>query len=228
MIKTMFNQSCKKFIKLLFLPFFILSLDSCTKESEEPPVPVDDTQALVIDVTKPESSGINIVSLDYDGTLTVESTEENAPKVGDVLYSGRSEISPYGFILHVTDVVRKGEAKISTRSLDDLKKYIFIIKTTAGAVNEIVKNLSIAYHVDLKNIDIDEITDSEGRTLDVDEMNEREWKVPLKDLKLGNVSLSPEIIFRPKDMILYLDVKDGEFQKFGADLNLEMETLVSR
>ena len=55
----------------------------------------DGSEPEVIDLTDPVKSEISVVSLDNDGTMIIMASEENAPKVGDFLCSGPTEMAPY-------------------------------------------------------------------------------------------------------------------------------------
>lgn len=180
----------------------------------------------VIDLSNPEKSEIRVVSLDDNGTITIEATEERAPKVGDYLCSGPTDIAPYGYMLRVTEVQKAGNS--ATRStIDDLKRWVWIIKTTAAAINEVLGNISLSYHIPFEDIDIDQVTDNEGNSIEFKENAGKEWVIPIKNLNLGkNISISPEIKIRPKELVFYLETKDKEFKKFGADFKMEVDASI--
>ena len=177
----------------------------------------------IYDVTNPETSEINVMSIEKDGTMSIEASEEKAPKVGDIICSGPTELAPYGYLLRVTEVNKRSEVR-STRSWrEDLKLWKFVLKTTTAAFNEVLSNFHYAKHINFDDIQIDQLTDSEGNNLQIIEEKPKEWKVPMK-LDLGpNLTIKPEIIIKPKDLFLYVDVKDKEFQKFGADFDMDVD-----
>ena len=181
-------------------------------------------EPVVYDVTNSETSRINVTSIEKDGTMTVEAPEENAPKVGDIICSGPTTHAPYGYMLRVTEITKVSTEASATRSWgDDLEIWKFVIKTTAAALNEVLSNFHYSKHVDFDDIQIDQVTDNEGHVLEMIEETPKEWKVPLK-LDLGpNLTVKPEIIIKPKDLFLYVDVKDRKFQKFGADFDFDVD-----
>lgn len=181
------------------------------------------SEPAVIDVTNTEISGVNVVSLENDGTITIETTEEKAPKVGDILCSGPTEQAPFGYMLRVTDVTKASSNAHSTRAFDDLQTWIFLVKTVAASLNEVLGNFHYSQHINLKDIQIDKVTDNEGNSLEVIKEKEREWKVPMT-INLGkNLTVTPEIVIKPKDFVFYVDIKDKEFQKFGADVDFDID-----
>lgn len=182
-------------------------------------------EPVVIDMTNSEESGVTIASVEKDGTMTIEATEAKAPKVGDYLCSGPTELAPYGYMLRVTEVTKLAESR-STRSLDDIKKWIWTIKTTAAAVNEVFKNLNIDVPINLSEVSIDEVTDNEGNTITMNEEQKKNWKIPIPSLKAEFLTLTPEISISPKKLTLHLHLKDWEIEKFGVDFDAEMETKV--
>lgn len=181
-------------------------------------------EPVVYDVTNPETSGINVMSIENDGTMTIEAQDEKAPKVGDILCSGPTEQMPYGYMLRVTEVVSKSSANArTTRAWDEKEIWKLVIRTTTAALNEVLSNFHYSKHVDFNDIKIDQVTDSEGHTLETIEEKPMEWKIPLK-LDIGpNLTIKPEITIKPKDLYLFVDVKDKEFQKFGADIDLDID-----
>lgn len=230
----------------LFLPWLLLSLTlavTCAcggDDNEEPqvqpqpptptptPQPQPETQrdAIATDVADAESQGIRIVSVDCENeTMTVEATEEKAPRVGDFFYSGPTDEHPYGYRYRVTSVTKQ-ESQTS-RGLDDVKEFFYVLKLTAAAINEITKNLNISYTVPLDQIDLDMVTDNEGNQITVYEDHKREWRVPIKDLDIGdNISISPEIIIKPKAMTVDLVIKDHEMVKFGVNVDFDIDTSI--
>ena len=186
----------------------------------------NDSDNSVIDLTDAQKSGINVISVEGDGTMTIEATEVKAPQVGDYLCSGPTDQAPYGYLLRVTDITKKEQSASSTRSLDDIKKYIWFLKTTAAAVNEVFKNLDINYPIDLRDISIDEVTDNEGHTISMTEEQKNKWKIPIPALKAEFLSLSPEISVSPKQLSFHLHIQDHKLNTFGVEFNTEMETKV--
>ena len=178
----------------------------------------DGSEPEVIDLTDPVKSDISVVSLDNDGTMIIMASEENAPKVGDFLCSGPTEMAPYGYMLRVTEVKQSG----SSRGMST-DKWMFIIKTTAAALNEVLGNFHYAFPIDLKDIKISQAYDNDGNSLEVIEETPNEWKIPLK-LNLGkNLTITPEVVLKPKRLVPYIDTKDKQFEKFGADLDMDID-----
>ena len=177
----------------------------------------------IYDVTNPETSEINVISIEKDGTMTIEASEEKAPKVGDIVCSGPTEQAPYGYMLRVTEVAKIPEAR-STRSWrENLKILKLVLTTTTAAINEVLSNFHYAKHIDFDDIQIDQVIDNEGHSLEMIEETPKEWKIPIK-LDVGsNLTIKPEIVIKPKDLFLYLDVKDREFQKIGADFDFDVD-----
>lgn len=180
----------------------------------------------VIDLTDAQKSGIKVTSVEGDGTMTIEATEAKAPHVGDYLCSGPTDLAPYGYLLRVTEITKKEQSESSTRSLDDIKKHIWLLKTTAAAVNEVFKNLDINYPIDLRDISIDEVTDNEGHTISMTEEQKNKWKIPIPALKAEFLTLSPEISFSPKQLSFHLQIQDHKLNTFGVKFETEMETKV--
>ena len=185
----------------------------------------DYSEPVVIDMTNEEESGINVKSVDNNGSMTIEATEAKAPKVGDYLCSGPTEYAPYGYLLRVTEVTQLSGSR-STRSLDDIKKYFWIIKTTAAAVNEVIKDIDIDYPIDLSKVSIDEVTDNEGNTITMTQEQKKKWKLPIPPLKADFLTLSPEISISPKKMTFHFHMKDWNINTFGIDFDSELETKV--
>lgn len=180
-------------------------------------------EPVVFDVTNPETSEINVVSLERDGTMAIEAPEEKAPKVGDIICSGPTEEAPYGYMLKVTEITKTSEEARATDSWGKYKVYKFLIKTVAAALNELISNFHYSHHVDFDDIKIDKVTDNEGNVLEMIEENPKEWKIPM-ELNLGpNLTIRPEITIKPKDLVLYIDVKDKQFEKFGADFDFDLD-----
>lgn len=177
----------------------------------------------IYDVTNPETSEINVISIEKDGTMTIEASEEKAPKVGDIVCSGPTEQAPYGYMLRVTEVAKIPEGR-STRSWrENLKILKLVLTTTTAAINEVLSNFHYAKHIDFDDIQIDQVIDNEGHSLEMIEETPKEWKIPIK-LDVGsNLTIKPEIVIKPKDLFLYLDVKDREFQKIGADFDFDVD-----
>ena len=187
----------------------------------------NDGDASVIDMTDSQKSGIEVVSINNDGSMTIEATEAKAPHIGDFLCSGPTELAPYGYMLRVTEVTKKEQSQSSTRStVDDIEKWIWIIKTTGAAVNEVFKNLDLDIPIDLSGVSIDEVKDNEGNTITMSEDQKKKWKIPIPSLKAEFLTLSPEISFNPKKLTFHLHVKDQELNNFGIEFDTEIETKV--
>ena len=180
-------------------------------------------EPVVHDVSDPEASGINVLSIESDGTMAIEASEEKVPKVGDIICSGPTESFPHGYMLRVTDVSKSSEVR-STRSWgDDLKIWKFVIKTTAAALNEVLSNFHYSEHVDFNDIQIDQVTDNEGHSLEAIEETQKVWKFPIS-LDLGpNLTITTEITIAPKDLVLYIDIVNKQFQKFGIDFDFDID-----
>ena len=72
---------------------------------QEGKTPEPQAEPSIIDVTKPEESGITVVSLDgKEGTLLITAEEGKVPKVGDYICSDITEQAPYGFLIKVGSV----------------------------------------------------------------------------------------------------------------------------
>jgi len=177
----------------------------------------DGGEPVVLDLTDPEKSDISVVSLDNQGTMSIMTTEDKAPKVGDYLCSGPTEMAPYGYMLRVTEVNKVASSRgVAT------DKWMFIIKTAAAALNEILGNYHYAFPIDLRDIKINQVYDNDGNSLEVIEKEPNEWKIPVK-LNLGdNLTVTPELLIRPKKLIPYIDTKNKQFEKFGADVEMEV------
>ena len=75
---------------------FTVMQDGKTPVSSEP---------AIINVTKPEESGVTVVNYDIvEGTLEITAEEGKEPKVGDIICSGRTKEAPYGFFMKVESV----------------------------------------------------------------------------------------------------------------------------
>ncbi len=182
----------------------------------------DINEPAVLDITNPGTSGIVVTSLESDGTMTIETTEDKAPKVGDILCSGPTEIAPYGFMLRVTDVIKDTRSS-STRALDNEEIWKLIIRSAGAALNEVLSNFHYEKHIDFDKIKVDKVFDNEGNVLQLIEENPKEWKIPMK-LDLGPyLTITPDIIIKPKDLVVYVDVEDKAFKKFGADIDLDVD-----
>ncbi len=182
-------------------------------------------EPIVYDVTNPTESDIHILSLEKDGTMTIEAPEEKAPRVGDIICSGSTEEAPFGYMLRITEVEKLAAAASQTRSSrTNWKMWKFVIKTSGAVLNELVSNFSYSKHISLDKIKIDKMTNNEGDELEVIEEKTNEWtfKMPLK---LGDhLTITPKFTIKPKDLVIHVDVKDKEFKKFGANFDFDMDT----
>lgn len=179
----------------------------------------------VIDMTNTEESGIAVTSIDKDGTMVIETTEAKVPKVGDFLCSGSTKYAPYGFMLRVTEVTMMTES-LSTRSWDDIKIWIWTIKTAKAAINEVLKNIDKEFSFNLNDIIIDGVTDNEGNTIELTDAQRKEWTIPIPSLKAGMFSLTPEIKIIPDNIKMRLKIEDGDVKLLGAQFNGGLEATV--
>ena len=211
------------------LTFLAAGAESNLYDGYDPTV-VDEqptVEANVFDLTDPQKSGIEIVSVVSDGTMTIRTTEAELPHVGDYLCSGPTEIAPYGYLLRVTEITKLESSEVSTRGvIDDIETGIWLIKTTGAVLNEVFANLDLDIPISLTDVSIDEVKDNEGNVISMSEEEKKNWKIPIPSLKADLLTLTPEISFSPKKLTLHLHVADHNLKTFGIEFDTEMETKV--
>ena len=185
----------------------------------------DGSEPEVIDLTDPESSSIEVVSLESDGTMALMTTVDKVPNVGDYLWSAPTKIAPYGYLVRVEDVKMSANSSPSTRGVDEIIAYL---KTVAANINEIVEtgNLDKTFDVNFDDIKIEKVTDAQGNELEFVETEQKEWKVPLKGLNIGPFTVTPDIIIRPKALSYYFKIEDYDFKNMGVDFDFDMESSI--
>ena len=187
----------------------------------------NDGNAAVIDLTDSQKSDITVTSVETDGSLIIEASENKAPHIGDYLCSGPTDLAPYGYMLRVTEITKMERSGSSTRStVDDIEKWIWCVKTASAAINEVFKNLKLDIPIDLRNVSIDEVKDNEGNTITMSEEQKKKWKIPIPSLKADFLTLAPEISFSPQKLTFHIHIKDQELNNFGIEFDTEMETKV--
>lgn len=179
-------------------------------------------EAVVYDVTDPDISGIDIISIESDGTLKIETSEDNTPKVGDFLCSSVSDQAPYGFLLKVVEV----EKLEATRGLDDLQDYLWIIRTVKTGIDEIFSNIDIDHVVNLQDVSLDKVTDNEGNSIALTEQQREAWKIPIPKLSTSFLSLYPEICIIPEKLIYHLHIQEHEIKNLGIEFDAKIETKI--
>ena len=178
----------------------------------------------VIDLSNPEESGIDVISLNDDGTMVAEAPEDEVPKVGDYLCSGITDYAPYGMMLKVTEVQKvensgKTRASVRRKANDDdkeIKVWKYVFKTVKAAVDEVIGNINIEHHVKLNDFAIDNVVDAEGNNITGIKHEEDAWSLSLP-IKYGPITMTPTIGITPSDLVFYLNVKDYKLKKMGAN-----------
>jgi len=176
------------------------------------------SEPVVVDITDPEKSGIKVKSIEKDGTMTIEASEKDAPKVGDILCSGPTKLAPYGYMLRVTEINKKQ----STRGLP-AETWEFIIKTTVAGLVEVLGNFHYAFPINLEDIKIGQVYDNDGNSLEWTENKPKEWTIKREFKLTDNLSITPEIVIKPKKIVPYIDTKNKAFEKFGADIDMDVD-----
>jgi len=187
----------------------------------------------VIDLTNPEESEIDVISVDDEGTIVAEVPEDKVPEVGDYLCSGITEYAPYGMMLKVTDVQKvensaKTRSSVRRQSKDDeteIKVWQFVFKTVKAAVDEVVGNIDMEHHVKMNDFSIDKVVDAEGNTLTDINHEDDGWNLSLP-FKLGPITLTPKIGITPQDLVFYLTVKDYKLKRLGTNFIGKFNTSV--
>ena len=182
------------------------------------------SEPVVIDVTDPESTDVELVNVENDGTMTLKTTMDKVPHVGEYLWSGPSDKAPYGFMARVVEV-KQTASSAPTRGVNDI---IAEIKTVAANINEVVENgkLKESYVYGFDDIDVSEVTDAEGNTLQMIKTNEKEWKFPKMNIKIGNVTLTPEVTIIPNWFRFSIDIEDYQFKAVGMDIDMNVKSSV--
>ena len=160
---------------------------------------------------------VEVVSMDQDSTITMKTTEDRIPKVGDFLVSDVIEgIVPHGFIRQVSSV-----DIVSTRGSES-KGIIATIKTTKAYLNQIFKTIDLDPVIPINEFEIDKVEDSEGNSIS---FIKEKGKIKLPEFKksLGIFTVSTDIEFTPRSIQGHLHIKDNEIQQLGVDLTYKME-----
>ena len=176
----------------------------------------------VIDLSDPENSEVEMTSFESDGTITVKTTADKLPQVGSYLCSGPTEQAPYGFLARVTEV---DQQQAATKGVTDI---VAKIKTVAANINEIVESgdyqRTFTYGFD--DLKISEVTDAEGNRLELIKTEEKKWKLPVKSIKRGEVSITPEVTLVPHKFHFSIDIKDRVFNSISMDMDMNIESSI--
>ncbi len=117
----------------------------------------------LFNVTKPEESGISVVSYDSSQRMLVMEVPENKiPKVGDIICSGRTAMAPYGFLGEVKSVTVS-----DTRGVEDMtKKYVRTV-LAASSLAALFQKLGVEEKrwIDFGEADAS-FTDEEGHSIE--------------------------------------------------------------
>ena len=220
---------------LLLLPIATLLLCACSKDSDdEPNTPSEELEdRTVINLSNPEESGIDVISLDDDGTITAEVPEDKVPEVGDYLCSGITDYAPYGMMLKVTEVQRleysgKTRRSVRQKSKDEqteIKVWKYVFKTVKVAINEIIGNINITYQVPVNDFAIDKIVDADGNTITEVEHVSDAWNLTLP-LKFKQIKATSKVGITPQHLTFYLTTKNHQLKKLGANFIGNFDTYV--
>lgn len=181
----------------------------------------------VINVSS-ESSGVNVISISDNGTMTIETTEDKVPKVGDILCSGPTELAPYGYLYKVIEVnTIKGQSQSRTRSnaWNNLVAEIKVIRTT---LTSLIDNYHATFRfpINLNDVKVSNVITEEGVELTSSGDYQTVWQLPKKKLSFGNISFTPNVKIKPESLVFYLEIGDWQVKKFGADFDADFEASV--
>ena len=180
----------------------------------------------VIDLSDPVQSGIDVISISDNGTMTIETTEDKVPKVGDMLCSGPSEMAPYGYLFKVTGVTStNGQSQTRGDSEDRTK---FILKVITIGLCSAIDNFHATFRfpISLNDVKVSNVMTEEGINLTSSGDYQTVWQLPKKKFTFGDVSFTPNVKIKPESLALYLEVGNKRIQKFGADFDAEFEASV--
>lgn len=218
----------KKTLKLLavLLTISMSLLCSCSKDSDEEPMtpPEELEEHAVIDLSNPEESEIDVISLDDEGTMVAEAPEDKIPEVGDYLCSGITDYAPYGMMLRVTEVqkvektskMRKSVRRKTQNDETQIKVWKFVFKTVKAAIDEVFGDLDITHHVKVNDFAINKVLDAEGNALSDINHEDDGWSFSIP-IKWGPLTMTPKIGITPQDLVFYLNIKDYKLKKLGAN-----------
>lgn len=183
-------------------------------------------EPVVIDMTDPEGSGIEVKSIENDGTMTIEAPEDKAPKVGDILCSGSTELAPYGYLYKVTEVNRVNSQ--SPTRMDGWDRLVFELKVIRTTLTAVIDNFHATFRfpINLDDVKVSNVITEEGVELTSSGDYQTIWQLPKKKLTFGNISLTPDIKIKPENLTLYLEIGGKQIKKFGADFDAEFEASV--
>lgn len=207
----------------------------------DPKPPVVDEKPVVFDFSDSKKSGVSVVSYE-DGVLLIETKEDKIPKVGDHICSGPTEAAPYGYLRRVVSVT-----EVNTKS--DMSRLIKLL-TDEPILETVFDALTFdtTIPIDLSEIDISSVTDTEGNALSFVKEN-KGWKIidsPIKiDLKMafegvdedGNeypyyedekdfVTITPTVVLTPKKLSIPISINNGNFKRLGLETNWDVDLRV--
>ena len=183
-------------------------------------------EPVIIDLSDSEQSGVDVISISNDGTLTIETTEEKVPQVGDILCSGPTEFAPYGYLFKVTKVNSLDGPALTRGDSGDKSK--FIIEVISSAITSAIKNFhgNFRFPINLNDVKINNVMTEEGVNLTSSGDYQTIWQLPKKKITYGNISFTPNVKIKPKSLVIYLEVGEMEIKKFGADFDADFEASV--
>lgn len=173
----------------------------------------------------------SVVEVGNDETITIKTTKNKLPKVGDIMASGPTEKAPYGFLCRVDAV-----EEISTRADGD-DGVIAKIKKGLAYLDELLPDYHFPYTIKLDELLTDYAEDSEGNRLRVLNDDDYRWVFPeipipirrwrnkdddtVKELDYGltTFDLKLQYMMDPKELTFFFDVTNGFFTKYGVTYN---------
>ena len=178
-----------------------------------------------------DNDDYSIVEVGNDETITIKTTRDNLPKVGEFLASGPTEKAPYGFLCRVEAV-----EEVTTRSGSD-DSVIAKIKKGLAYLDDVLPDINLSYPVKLDELMIDYVEDSEGNRLTVLSDDDYRWKfkeikIPIKkwtnkdgseaketDYGVAKFELRANYMMDPRELTFFLDIDNAILGKWGVTYN---------
>ncbi len=189
-----------------------------------------------------EGGDYSVMEIGNDETITIKTTKEKMPKVGDILASGPTKKAPYGFLCRVDAI----EEVTPTRTIsDDEESIIAKIKKGLAYLDEVLPDNNKSYTIKLDELLTDYSEDSEGNRLKMLSNDEYRWvfpEIPIPiyrwknkndddvketDYGLTEFKLKFQPMIDPKELTFFFNITNGIFTKYGVTFNYKYRYLLN-